>query len=98
MTIDKKKNGDELIIALDGTLDTTSAPELQSLLETEMESAQSITFDFTNVNFISSFGLRVLLHANKTMEEKGGIKIVNTSALVKEVFGVTGFSELLPLD
>ena len=98
MTINKQVNGDELTIALEGTLDTTSAPELQQVLDDSMGDVRSIVFDFTKVSYISSFGLRVLLYAHKNMNNKGGIKIININELVREVFDVTGFSDILNIE
>ena len=98
MTINKTLNGDELVYSVEGTIDTTTSPELQKDLDASMGDVHSIVFDFTNVTYISSAGLRVLLHAHKIMNNKGGVKIKNINDLVHEVFEVTGFSDILNIE
>ena len=98
MTINKTLNEDELVYAVEGTIDTTTAPELQEDLDASMGDVRSIVFDFTDVTYISSAGLRVLLHAHKIMNNKGGVKIKNINDIVHEVFEVTGFSDILNIE
>ncbi|MBO4395760.1 MAG: STAS domain-containing protein [Eubacterium sp.] len=98
MTINKNKNGDELVYSLEGTLDTTTAPDLQKDLDESMGDVRSIVFDFTDITYISSAGLRVLLHAHKFMNNKGGVKIININDIVQEVFEVTGFIDILNIE
>ena len=98
MTINKTLNGDELVYSVEGTIDTTTSPELQKDLDASMGDIRSIVFDFTDVTYISSAGLRVLLHAHKNMNNKGGVKIRNINDLVHEVFEVTGFSDILNIE
>ena len=54
--------------------------------------------DFSKLDYISSAGLRVLLSAHKTMRTKGGMKVVNVNEIVKEVFDVTGFADILDIE
>ena len=98
MTINKSQNGDELVYALEGALDTTTSPDLQEDLDESMGGVHSIVFDFTDLNYISSSGLRVLLHAHKNMNNKGGVKIKNINEIVREVFEVTGFIDMLNIE
>ena len=95
MTINKAKNGNELTICLEGRLDTVTAPELEKELNAELEGADALTLDFGKLEYISSAGLRVLLSAHKVMSRKGGLKITNANEIVREVFDVTGFSDIL---
>lgn len=96
MTIDKQLNGSELTIALGGRLDTTTAPDLERELKA-LEGVNSLILDFSRLDYISSAGLRVLLSAQKTMQKKGGMKIIHVNELVQEVFEVTGFSDILTI-
>ena len=98
MTITKKQNGTHLEIALEGRLDTVTAPELEKELNASLAAADTLTLDFENLAYISSAGLRVLLSAHKTMRAKGGMKIVSVNELVREVLEVTGFADILTIE
>ena len=98
MTINKTQNGSTLEIALEGRLDTMTAPELEQELRKSMDGADSLIFDFSKLDYISSAGLRVLLVAQKTMSQKGGMKVTNVKELVQEVFEVTGFADILTIE
>ena len=92
MKIDFKKNNGELIVSIDGRLDTITAPELESFLGSNYEGTTSLTFDCERLVYISSAGLRVLLTAHKRM--KGAMKLTGVSELVMEVLEMTGFSDI----
>ena len=98
MTITKELNGTELKLALEGRLDTMTAPELEAELNQSLGSAESLTLDFSKLEYISSAGLRVLLSAHKAMSAKGGMKVTNVNEIVREVFEVTGFSDILTIE
>ncbi len=98
MTMNKQINGSTLTIAVEGRLDTMTAPELEAELKKDMPAADSLTLDFSNLAYISSAGLRVLLSAHKAMSGKGGMKITNVSEIVQEVFDVTGFADILTIE
>ena len=98
MTITKKANGNDLVIALEGRLDTMTAPELEAELNKSMGDAETLTLDFSKLDYISSAGLRVLLSAHKVMLRKGGMKVTNVNEIVQEVFEVTGFADLLNIE
>ena len=98
MIITKKMNGTSLEIALEGRLDTMTAPELEKELNASLDAANTLTLDLTNMEYISSAGLRVLLTAHKALSAKGGMKIVNVNEIVREVLDVTGFSDILTIE
>ena len=98
MTITKKQDGTNLEIALEGRLDTMTAPELEKELNASLDNADTLTLDFASLAYISSAGLRVLLSAHKAMSRKGGMKVVNVNEIVKEVFDVTGFADILTIE
>ena len=98
MKITKNLNGSSLNVALEGRLDTTTAPELEKELKESMDAANELTLDFAKLDYISSAGLRVLLSAHKAMSKKGGLKVVNVNDMVKEVFDVTGFADILNIE
>jgi len=98
MKITKNLNGTSLTVALEGRLDTTTAPELEQALKESMDAATELTLDFSKLDYISSAGLRVLLAAHKAMAKKSGMKVVNANEMVKEVFDVTGFADILTIE
>jgi anti-sigma B factor antagonist len=98
MTITKNANGNALEVAVEGRLDTMTAPELEASLKESLGTAETLTLDFSKLDYISSAGLRVLLSAHKTMAGKGGMKVVNVNEIVREVFDVTGFSDILTIE
>ena len=98
MTITKNQNGTALTIALEGRLDTMTAPELEAELKAALGGADSLTLDFSKLDYISSAGLRVLLSAHKAMSSKGGMKVTNVNEIVQEVFEVTGFADILTIE
>ena len=97
MTITKELNGTDLKIALEGRLDTMTAPELEAELK-NLADVESLTMDFSKLVYISSAGLRVLLSAHKAMSAKGGMKVTNVNEIVQEVFEVTGFADILTIE
>ena len=98
MTINKNQNGTALEIALEGRLDTMTAPELEAELNNSLQNADSLTLDFSKLEYISSAGLRVLLSAHKAMSGKGGMKVIHVNEIVREVFEVTGFTDILNIE
>ena len=98
MTLTKQLNGNHLDIALEGRLDTMTAPELEAALRQELDSVDSLTLDFSNLEYISSAGLRVLLSAHKALAGKGGMKVTHLNEIVREVFDVTGFADILKIE
>ena len=97
MTINKTINGANMTIALDGRLDTTTAPELESVLKDSLPGIKELVFDFEKLEYISSAGLRVLLFAQKTMSRQGSMKILKVCDVIMEIFEVTGFSDILTI-
>ncbi|MBQ0036639.1 MAG: STAS domain-containing protein [Firmicutes bacterium] len=95
MEINKTIEGDSLIIALTGRLDTTTAPELETELKSSIEGVKTLTLDFANLEYISSAGLRVLLAAQKIMNTQGEMSVINVNDEIKEVFDITGFNDIL---
>jgi anti-sigma B factor antagonist len=98
MTINKKQDGGALVVALEGRLDTTTAPELEQELKNSLDGVTDLTLDLAKLDYISSAGLRVLLSAHKTMMKQGQMKVINASEIVKEVFEVTGFCDILNIE
>ena len=91
------ENG-KALFALAGRLDTTTAPELEQELKASLDSVGELTLDMKELDYISSAGLRVLLSAQKTMNSRGSMTVRNANETVKEIFEVTGFSDILTIE
>ena len=98
MTINKQQNGSVLTIAVQGRLDTTTAPDLEKEIKTGLDGVTELIMDFAELTYISSAGLRVLLSAQKKMSKQGSMKVIHANEMVKEVFDVTGFSDILDIE
>ncbi len=96
MTVNKKLEGDLLTVALEGRLDTTTAPDLAAELE-NLDGVKSLVFDFANLEYVSSAGLRVILATQKTMNRQGSMEITNVNETIMEVFEITGFADILTI-
>ena len=98
MTITNERNNDQLTIAIEGRLDTTTAPQLEEFLSENSEGIKDMVIDMAKLEYISSAGLRVLLAAHKKMSKTGTLKLVNVGDEVMEVFDMTGFSDILDIE
>ena len=99
MTIKKNANENELTIALEGRLDTSTSPELEQVLKEELPKVSELILDFEKLDYISSAGLRVLLFAQKTMNStQGSMKIRKVGEIIMEIFEVTGFQDILDIE
>lgn len=98
MTITKIKNDNFLTLKLEGRLDTTTAPQLESELSENLNGVTELTIDFAELSYISSAGLRVLLAAQKRMNKQGSMKLINVNEIVMEVFEITGFVDILTIE
>ncbi|MBQ6215008.1 MAG: STAS domain-containing protein [Oscillospiraceae bacterium] len=98
LKIEKKQDDRKLEVALEGRLDTTSAPQLETALKDSFDAVDELILDFAGLEYISSAGLRVLLSSQKIMSKKGGMKVVHVSDVIMEIFEVTGFSDILTIE
>ena len=97
MTITKELNGKDLTVALEGRLDTITAPELETELKASLDGVSKLTLDFSKLEYISSAGLRVLLSTQKRMNTQGLMTVTNVNATIIEIFEVTGFNDILTI-
>ena len=95
MIIQKNTDGTVLTLFLEGSLDSLAAPELEKELNDSMDDADELIIDFGKLEYISSAGLRVLLHAYQVMAEKNGMKIVHVNDTVHEVLQITGLASMI---
>ena len=97
MTIQKTQTGNQLTVALEGRLDTVTAPQLEAALSNALDGVTELTLDFAKLEYISSAGLRVLLATQKKKNKQGSMKLTHVCEAVMEVFEVTGFSDILSI-
>lgn len=98
MQINKTQNNTDLTVALEGRLDTTTAPQLEAELKRGLGGITSLTLDLAGLEYLSSAGLRVILSAQKVMNKQGGMVVKNANDTILEIFEVTGFSDILNLE
>ncbi|WP_407422040.1 STAS domain-containing protein [Methanobrevibacter sp.] len=98
MDIEKQKDGKKLYIKLTGRLDTKSAPKLKESLENSLDGVEELTFDLSELIYVSSAGLRIILSTQKTMNKQGSMKLTNVQDIVMEVFESTGFVDILTIE
>ena len=98
MTITKNKEGTRMTLALEGRLDTTTAPQLEAEVKTSLYDVTELILDLKMLEYISSAGLRVILAAQKQMNKKNSPMVVmNANETVMEVFELTGFTDILTI-
>lgn len=96
MTINVERDFELVTLEITGRLDTTTAPNLESVINEIPEDTKELIFDMSGVEYISSAGIRVLLGAYKKMNTNHGImRIEKANDMVREVFEMTGLLELL---
>lgn len=98
MNINLNKEGKSLTIELEGRLDTNTAPQLETSLKQNVGDCENLIMDFSKLDYISSAGLRVLLAAQKVMNNQGKMVIKNVNNTIMEVFEITGFTEILTIE
>lgn len=85
-------------ILIEGRIDTQTAGTFDKEIRKVMKKINNICLDFKKVEYITSAGLRVILAVSKELNGKGKLTIINTSSLIKEIFDMTGFSEVVEVD
>lgn len=98
MTINTKLEGAVLTVTLEGRLDTTTAPRLEETLNSSLGGVTDLILDLAALEYLSSAGLRVILAAQKRMNEQGGMVVRSVNETIMEVFEVTGFTDILTIE
>lgn len=98
MNIVKNKQNSKLTLALEGRLDTTTAPQLEGELSGTLDGVTELALDFEKLEYLSSAGLRVILAAQKTMNKQGTMVVRHVNETIQEVFEVTGFVDILTIE
>ncbi len=98
LKINKNIEGKKAVFALEGRLDTTTAPELDKELKASLGGLEELEMNFEKLEYISSAGLRVLLSAQKIMSRQGSMKVTHVNEMIAEIFDVTGFADILTIE
>ncbi len=98
MTVTKKMDGSSLTVLLQGRLDTVTAPDLENALKEDIGGVTELNFDFAELDYVSSAGLRVLLSTQKIMNKQGKMVLRNVKPEIMEVFEITGFVDILTIE
>lgn len=97
MNIVKNVDGSKLNVALEGRLDTSSAPQLEAEMKA-LDGVTELVIDMAGLEYLSSAGLRVLLAAQKAMNKQGSMVLHNVNETIMEVFEITGFVDILTIE
>ena len=97
MQIEKIYDSEKLTLKVTGRLDSTNFQDLEKEANASIDSIKELEFDFTDLEYLSSAGLRVLLSAQKKMNSKGKMTVSHANNAVKDIFRITGFSEILTI-
>ncbi|MBO7214045.1 MAG: STAS domain-containing protein [Clostridia bacterium] len=98
MMIEIKKNTEDTTIEIVGRLDTTTAPSLDKTINEDLGDTVNLILDLKGLEYVSSAGLRVILSAQKKMQQKGSMKVINVCESVMDVFEITGFADILEIE
>jgi len=100
MTLEQTMQGEVLILRPVGRLDNTSAPDLERVvLEHLDKGTKRLLFDLSDMDYVSSAGLRVILLAGKKLRtSQGKLVLVGLREMVREVFEMSGFLTLFPVE
>ncbi len=98
LNINKTIEEGKALVKLEGRLDTLTAPNLEEEIQGIKEGLTELVFDFGDLEYISSAGLRVLLAAQKIMNAQGTMKVTGVNETINEIFEVTGFSDILTIE
>src|ERR1700753_743046 len=87
------------ICALSGQLDSRAASAFERQLTTELgQGPDRLLIDCTELEFITSAGLRVLLMLGKRLDAEGGcLALCTLNAATRQVFDIAGFSTIFPI-
>ena len=97
MKVTSSKNGSTCTLTVEGKIDTITAPELDEAVKSNLPKCDKMIFDFTNVEYITSAGLRVLVYAHRELMKKGGVTVTGVNEGIKKIFTVTGMYKILKI-
>ena len=98
MNVKKTKDGDVLTVAIEGSLDIKTSPQLKEAMRGELENVSSLIFDLADCNYTSSAGLRVILESYQILSERdGGLSIINANSVLYDTLKLSGFTDFIDI-
>ena len=97
MTIKENRQGNKLIVSVEGRIDTNTSPELNEFFQTHLKGIEELELNLEKVNYVSSAGLRTILFAQKTMDKQGKMVVSHVSKEIMETFELTCFTDFLTI-
>ena len=97
MKIEKTLEGKRLAVRLEGELNTVTAPELEAAIASDLASIDDIVFDMSELTYITSAGLRILLVCQQEVEDRGEVVVCGANPEIREIMEVTGFDSIMTL-
>lgn len=98
MLIHQSREADQITLTIEGRLDTMTAPELENVLSEIPNAVSDLVLNMTNLEYVSSAGLRVILKAQKVMSRRGTMTLTGVNESIMEVFEITGFADILTFE
>ena len=98
MTIERNVNGAAVTLKIVGRLDTSTAPALEAAIDGCAADIREMTLDCSELEYVSSAGLRVILKAQKQMNVRGSMKLIGVNETIMEIFDITGFADILTIE
>lgn len=98
MKMNYNREAEKLTVAIEGRLDTTTAPEFEKAIGEIIGGVSELVLDMNNLEYVSSAGLRVILRTQKVMCNQGKMKLIGVNESVMEVFEITGFADILAIE
>jgi anti-sigma B factor antagonist len=98
MNIESNRENNILTVAVEGRMDTVTAPQLDEFITENTEGVSELILDLKGLSYTSSTGLRVLLKAQKMMNKQGSMKLINVQDSVMEILEITGFTDIITIE
>ena len=98
MDLIKQYNEKELTVIVKDKIDTTTAPDFENEITDEMGKFDSLIIDFTDLEYISSAGLRVLVSTEKKLKPENIPSLIKVNDTIKEILVMSGFDKLLNIE
>ena len=97
--ISTETTGTSITISIEGVLDSSTSPKLETVIENNLKDVKEVCFDLTKLEYMTSAGLRAILVAQQEMDRIDGYMVVkNVPDEVMVVFSATGFANLLNIE
>ena len=97
-SINPKREGEKLTVTLKGEINIITSKEFEDYIDANLAGVSELIFDISEVEYVSSAGLRVFLISQKIMNEQGSMVILGMSEEIKDTFDITGFPQLMRIE